>query len=190
MQKSDNCPLRSALIAPVIVNNEVVGTLLLFESKQHFFPKMNRELGKELASLLSEQIQAARYPELLVQAEYQYLLAKVDPHFFANALNTISAIIPKNEDEARSLLNNLASLMRERISQKGGSNTLTKELRSLNDYIAIEKARFGDKLQITIEQDASLANMIMPRFVLQLMVEMRLNMGQVKYLTLIQDILL
>ncbi len=176
-KKAKQCPLRSALIAPIVINNEVENTLLLFESKQHFFPKMNRELGKELASLLSEQIQAARYPKLLAQAEDQYLRGKVDPHFFANALSTISAIIPKDNNKAKKLLQKLASLMRDRINPEDKGNTLAKELEFLNNYIDIEKARFGERLQIAIEQDSSLHSMIMPRFVLQMMVENAIKHG-------------
>jgi two-component system LytT family sensor kinase len=176
-KKANQCPLRSALIAPIIINNEVEDTLLLFESKQHFFPKMNRELGKELASLLSEQIQAARYPKLLAQAEDQYLRGKVDPHFLANALTTISAIISKDKSKAKALLRKLASLMRERINPDDEGNTLAKELSFLKNYIDIEKERFGDRLQITIEQDTSLLNMIVPRFVLQMIVENSIKHG-------------
>ncbi len=176
-KKSQRCPLHSALIAPVVVNEEVEGTILLFEPKHRFFPKMNHELGKGLASLLSEQILASRYPELLTRAEDQYIRTRVDPHFFANALTTISAITRKDVGEARSLMRKLASLMRERINSEQGTNTLKQELAFLNDYIAIEKARFGDQLQIEVKTDNSLLNMVMPRFVLQLLVENAIKHG-------------
>ena len=176
-KKSQCCPLHSALIAPVVVNEEVEGAILLFEPKHRFFPKMNHELGKGLASLLSEQILASRYPELLARAEDQYLRTRVDPHFFANALTTISAISRKDAGEARSLMRKLASLMRERINSEEGSNTLKQELNFLNDYIDIEKARFGNQLQIEVKTDTSLLNMVMPRFVLQLLVENAIKHG-------------
>lgn len=176
-KKSQHCPLHSALIAPVVVNEEIEGAILLFEPRHRFFPKMNHELGKGLASLLSEQILASRYPGLLARAEDQYIRTRVDPHFFANALTTISAISRKDAGEARSLMRKLASLMRERINSEEGSNTLKQELNFLNDYIDIEKARFGNQLQIEVKTDASLLNMVMPRFVLQLIVENAIKHG-------------
>jgi two-component system LytT family sensor kinase len=181
-KKSQSCPLHSALIAPVVVSEEVEGALLLFEPKHRFFPKMNHELGKGLASLLSEQILASRYPELLARAEDQYLRTRVDPHFFANALTTISAISRKDAGEARSLMRKLASLMRERIDSEQGGNTLKQELAFLNDYIAIEKARFGNQLQIELNTDTSLLDMVVPRFVLQLLVENAIKHGVSKLL--------
>ena len=181
-KKSQRCPLHSALIAPVVVNEEVEGAILLFEPKHRFFPKMNHELGKGLASLLSEQILASRYPKLLARAEDQYLRTRVDPHFFANALTTISAISRKDAGEARSLMRKLASLMRERIDPEEGGNTLKQELAFLNDYIDIEKARFGNQLQIEVNTDNSLLDMVMPRFVLQLLVENAIKHGVSKLL--------
>jgi two-component system LytT family sensor kinase len=181
-KKSTKCPLHSALIAPVIVNDKVEGAILLFETKHRFFPKMNRELGKGLASLLSEQILAARYPKLLAHAEDKYIRAKVDPHFFANALTTISAITRKNEKKARVLLRKLASLMRERIDPTDAGNTLAEELAFLTNYIDIEKERFGEKLQISVDADPVLLEMVMPRFVLQLLVENAIKHGISKLL--------
>ncbi len=181
-KKSQSCPLHSALIAPVVVNEEVEGAILLFEPKHRFFPKMNHELGKGLASLLSEQILASRYPELLARAEDQYLRTRVDPHFFANALTTISAISRKDVEEARTLMRKLASLMRERINSEESSNTLKQELAFLNDYIDIEKARFGNQLQIEVKVDTSFLDMVMPRFVLQLLVENAIKHGVSKLL--------
>ncbi|MEE9355806.1 MAG: LytS/YhcK type 5TM receptor domain-containing protein [Methylococcaceae bacterium] len=144
-EKSQPCPLHSVLVAPVIVNDEVQYAILLFEPKHRFFPKMNRELGKGLASLLleqilaaryaeslaEEQILAARYAESLARVEGQYLRARVDPHFFANTLNTISPISRTDGDRARTLMKKLASLMRGRIDPKE-RDTLANELALLN----------------------------------------------------------
>ncbi len=179
---SRQCPLHSTLIVPVIILKEVEGTLLLFESRHRFFPKMNRELGKGLGSLLAEQILAARYPALLSRVEDKYLRAKVNPHFFANALATISSISYEDAHKARSLLRNLASLMRERINPNDKTNTLEQELKFLNDYLEIEKAGFGNRLNTTIICDPALYVIVMPRFVLQLMVENAIKHGISQFL--------
>lgn len=175
--KEPHCPLHSALIVPVIINQKVERTLLLFETRHRFFPKMNRELGKGLGSLLAEQILAAQYPKLLSRIEDKYLRAKVNPHFFANALATISALSYDNVKHARGLLRNLAFLMRERIDPNDNTNTLEQELEFLNHYLKIEKTGFGDKLNVTVKCDPSLDNIVVPRFVLQLMVENAIKHG-------------
>lgn len=175
--KSQHCPLHSALIAPVIINNEVEATILLFEPRHRFFPKVNRDLGKGLASLLSEQILAARYPELLAHAEDQYLRTKVAPHFFDNALTVISSITRSNAGEARSLIIKLSSLMRARVTADESGNTLKQELALLDDYIDIVKARYGHQLQIEVIADSTLLDIAMPRFVLQLLVENAIKHG-------------
>ena len=76
----------------------------------------------------------------------------------------------------------LASLMRERIDLEESGNTLKQELTFLNDYIDIEKARFGNQLQIEVKADASLLDMVIPRFVLQLLVENSIKHGVSKLL--------
>ncbi|MEE9355808.1 MAG: LytS/YhcK type 5TM receptor domain-containing protein [Methylococcaceae bacterium] len=120
--------------------------------------------------LLSERKVAAH-------AEDDRLRARVDPHFLANALTTISAITRKDSHRAQSLLRKLGSLMRERVDLDKPVSTLEHELALLNDYIAIEKARYGDKLEVNIEVEPSLRNALIPAFILQLLVENAIKHG-------------
>jgi two-component system LytT family sensor kinase len=176
-QSADYCPLHSALIIPVIVKGKAEGTILLFEPKHTFFPKISRELGVSLAKLLSEQILASRYQDQLIETQLKHLYAKVDSHFLSNSSNTIISVIRKDKDEAIELLKQLAYLMRERLDPENESNTLMHEIDLLNNYICIEKARFRDRLEFTIEIDKTFYDVLIPGFILQLLVENAIKHG-------------
>ena len=109
------CKLGSTLVIPLLDgNNEVIGTIKLYEQKQKLFSSINRSLGEGIGKLLSNQILMARYivqQNLLVQAELRVLQAQVNPHFLFNALNTISAVIRSDPSKARKLIQNLSKFL-------------------------------------------------------------------------------
>ncbi len=115
---SESCPLGSALIVPLRVDNEVVGTIKLYEPKDRLFMNLNRTLGEGIAQLLSEQLLRYRYENqknLLVKSELKLIQAQVNPHFLFNALNTIVAVVRKDADQARSLLLHLSNYFRKNL---------------------------------------------------------------------------
>ncbi len=179
-----NCPLHSALIIPVMVKGEAEGTILLFEPKHRFFPKISPELGKSLARLLSEQILAGRYHDQLTRTELQLtntewnlLKARVNPHFLSNALPSIGSVARTDGVEADHLLKSLARLMRERLDPKTECNTLLYELDLLKDYSNIEKTRFRNQLKFSIEIEPGLEDVLIPGFILQILAENAIDHG-------------
>ena len=176
-KKSAQCPLHSAHITRIRIEDKTEGTLVLFESKKCFFPRVNQELAENLAGLLAEQMVAARYPEKLAMLQDKYLLARVNPHFFGNALATISAVTRKDAQKARMLMGVLAELMRERVSPTNDFITLKQEIDFLEKYLLIEQERFEDRLHTEINMDKSLESAQMPQFILQLLVENAIKHG-------------
>ncbi len=178
-KKSHQCPLHSAFIAPLVVDSETQGALVLFEPKNRFFPRVNQDLAKNLADLLAEQIETARYGERLANLEINNLRARITPHFFANALTTIKHITRTDTLQARRLLDNLSTLFREFVTYEPEDDrfTLLQEKKLLERYISIEKARFGERLQVSIDIDSDLETMCLPRFALQLLVENAIKHG-------------
>jgi two-component system LytT family sensor kinase len=110
------------------------------------------------------------------------LHAKVDSHFLSNASNTIISVIRKDKKEAIDLLKRMAYLMRERLDPENESNTLAHELELLNNYICIEKARFKERLQFSVEIDKTLHDVLIPGFILQLLVENAIKHGISQFL--------
>jgi len=175
---SSGCPLHSALIAPLMMDEKLLGVLLLFEPKRRFFPKLNRALGEGIADLLSEQIRLSIYQKQLAIAEHKLLIAQINPHFLANALNTVSAVMRSDTTRARELLVDLAFLMRKNIKDSNNeTSTLEQELEHLDAYLSIELARFGDKLKIEKSIEAELMNILLPSFTLQPVVENAIKHG-------------
>lgn len=177
---SSNCPLGSSLVVPLRVDNEVVGTIKLYEPKNKLFLSLNKTLGEGIAKLLSEQLLRDRYENqknLLVKSELKLIQAQVNPHFLFNALNTIVAVVRKDPDQARNLLLHLSNYFRKNLKRSGDLATLEEELDHVNSYLYIQKVRFGEKLQVFQNIDSRLLKVKVPTFTLQPIVENAVKHG-------------
>lgn len=177
---SESCPLGAVLVVPLRVDNELIGTINLFEPKNKLFLVTNRTLGEGITKLLSDQILYARYIEqknMLTQAELKLVQAQINPHFLFNALNTIIAIIRRDSDRARDLLMHLSNFFRKNLKRTGDLATLEEELNHVHSYLVIEKARFEDRLQLEMDIDPQLLTLRLPVFTLQPIVENAIKHG-------------
>lgn len=175
------CRLGAALIIPLLDSeNQVLGTIKLYEPKQKLFSSLNRSLGEGLAKLLSNQILSSRYLEqqtLLIQAELRLLQAQVNPHFLFNALNTISAVIRHDPARARQLIQHLSQFFRRNLKHNIETVTIKEELNHIKAYLEIELARFSDRLKVNINIDEQLLSLLVPTFTLQPLVENAIKHG-------------
>ena len=171
---SDACPMNSVLVVPLHIDNDVIGTIQLFEPKNRRFLNMNKTLGEGITRLLSNQLLLSRYEmqkNLLVQSELKLLQAQVNPHFLFNSLNTIIAILRIDAVRCKDLLIHLSNFFRKNLKRANDLSTLAEELDHVNSYLQIEKARYDDRLAVEIDIDPSLLKMILPTFTLQPLVE-------------------
>ncbi len=175
-----HCRLGSALIIPLHSGQEVVGSIKLYEPKRKLLSTVNMSMAQGIAQLLSSQIVYGAYQQqqsLLVQAEIKLLQAQVNPHFLFNALNTISAIVRRDPDNARALIQNLSRFFRRNLKQNPSLVTLDEELQHVNAYLSIEKARFADRLSVDIDCPKSALGAKLPSFTLQPLVENAIKHG-------------
>ena len=178
---SAKCKLGSALIIPLLDGEDkVLGTIKLYEPKQKLFSSINRTLGEGLAKLFSNQILAGRYIEqqaLLTQAELRLLQAQVNPHFLFNALNTISAVIRRDPNKARELIQHLSQFFRRNLKNNIETVAIKEELAHIHAYLEIELARFSDRLQVDFLVEQEIHDVMVPTFTLQPLVENAIKHG-------------
>jgi two-component system LytT family sensor kinase len=175
-----SCPLSSALVVPLTVDDAVIGTIKLYETRNKRFLNMNKSLGEGIARLLSNQLVLSRYEQqknLLVSAELKLLQAQVNPHFLFNSLNTVIAILRKDPDRARELLLHLSKFLRKNLKRNCELSTLEEELEHVNSYLFIEKARFEERLSVETDIDPNLLGLTLPAFTLQPLIENAIKHG-------------
>lgn len=175
------CQLGSTLVIPLRDGNqEVIGTIKLYEAKNTLFSSINRTLGEGIASLLSAQILAGeneRYKDLLSQTKIKLLHAQVNPHFLFNTLNTLVAVIRRNSDQASKLVQNMSTFFRKNLKRPGEVVPLHDEIEHVSAYLEIEKARFGERLQVSMQVPKTLLMVQLPAFSLQPIVENAIKHG-------------
>lgn len=177
----DKCKLGSALVIPLVGGNqEVLGTIKLYEPKRKLFSTVNLTLGEGIAKLLSNQILTGRFNQqqnLLTQAELRLLQAQVNPHFLFNALNTINSVVRRDPDKARQLIQHLSQFFRRNLKQNIETVTLKEELEHVHSYLEIELARFSDRLSVDVDVEPELLKLQVPTFTLQPLVENAIKHG-------------
>ncbi|MBM5573189.1 sensor histidine kinase [Deefgea sp. CFH1-16] len=175
------CRLGSTLVIPLQdADDQVIGTIKLYEPKGRLFAKLNRTLGEGIAKLLSRQILTGRIETqraLLAQTEIKLLHAQVNPHFLFNALNTLNAVIRIDPARARILVQHLSTFFRKNLKRPDGTATLADEIEHVNAYLQIELARFAERLQVSVEIDSQFSQVGLPAFSLQPLVENAIKHG-------------
>ena len=176
-----NCKLGSSLVIPLRGEEaQVIGTIKLYEPKRKLFSSMNRTLGEGIARLLEGQILSGKYNEqkrLLAQSEIKLLQAQINPHFLFNALNTLSAVIRRDPEQARTLVQHLSTFFRKNLKRQSDEVTLADELEHVQAYLYIEQARFADRLSVTLDIPGALLACRLPAFALQPLVENAIKHG-------------
>ncbi|MEM1127246.1 MAG: histidine kinase [Bacteroidota bacterium] len=116
-----------------------------------------------------------------MQAELRALRAQINPHFLFNTLNSIAALVHRRPDEAEAVIEHLADLFRYtlRASQQPRV-TLADEIEATEQYIAIEQARFRERLFVTRAIAPEVETAEMPSLILQPIVENAVKHGVAK----------
>jgi two-component system LytT family sensor kinase len=113
----------------------------------------------------------------LAEAEVRALRAQISPHFIFNAMTAIASFVRSDPERARDLLLEFADFTRYSFRSHGQFTTLAEELRSIDKYLVLERARFGDRLQVTLQIAPEVLPVAVPVFVLQPLVENAVRHG-------------
>lgn len=124
------------------------------------------------------ELEIARLSELKTKAELEALQAKVNPHFLYNTLNSIAELSLHQGLKARQMTIALADLFRYSLNKKDENEiSIETEIEMVENYLMIEKIRFEDKLDVSIEMDNSIRSADIPKFILQPLVENAVKHG-------------
>jgi two-component system LytT family sensor kinase len=115
--------------------------------------------------------------ERLARAEVRALRAQISPHFIYNALTAIASFVRTDPERARELILEFAEFTRYSFRAHGEFTTLAEELRSIDRYLTIERARFGDRLQVRLQIAPEVLPVGLPFLCLQPLVENAVRHG-------------
>jgi len=125
-----------------------------------------------------KELEVAKLQQLKAKAELDALHSKVNPHFLYNALNSIADLAVTDGKRARKMTIALADLFRYSINYSDHNySTIKEEIDMTEVYLEIEKIRFEDQLNYSIQLDQDLSPYLVPRFLLQPVVENAVKHG-------------
>jgi LytS/YehU family sensor histidine kinase len=147
-----------------------------FESMARALAESQAENARYEEELRQKESNERKLRNLVTQSRLHTLISQINPHFLFNTLNTLGALIEENPEEARCLTIKLANIFRQTLrASEREMVSLAEELSFIQDYLEIEKARFGERLRV--EQAVSVNNAEIPCFTLQLLVENAIKHG-------------
>lgn len=130
--------------------------------------------------LVDGQVKLIKLKEENKIAELKALKAQIEPHFLFNSLNVIGAYCRTDGEKAKNLILNLSNYFRATLEIEGDFSTLEKELNLIKAYVAIEQARFVDRLEVKFLIDDNLLGVKFPILILQPIVENSIKHGILK----------
>lgn len=174
------CPLGSAFLLPLQVQGRTVGALKLYRADVAPIGPAERAVAEGLARLFGLYLElgeldarAAR----VTQAELEALRAQISPHFLFNTLTTIASLIRTDPVRAHDLVIEFAQFFRETLSHHAELVPLRDELRYVDGYLALERARWGDLLRVQYRVSPEALQATVPVLVIQPLVENAINHG-------------
>src|SRR3989442_252273 len=125
------------------------------------------------------EVQMVRLSEQLSSARFAALQAQLNPHFLFNTLNTITVLVRDGDRTgATQIVEHLSEVLRRTLSShRTNEVTLGEELELVRQYVAIEQARFSDRLRPEFRIDDSLLSAAMPSFAMQHLIENAIRHG-------------
>ncbi|WP_240478101.1 sensor histidine kinase [Flavobacterium sp. ABG] len=120
----------------------------------------------------------ARLSIIIKEAQLNNLSAQLNPHFFFNSLNTIKFLVLENPHSARRAIDLLSELLRNSLKTNNGELVaLNEEMNLVKDYLELEKIRFEERLEITIDVNEAVLDYLILPLSIQSLVENAIKHG-------------
>jgi two-component system LytT family sensor kinase len=174
-----DCAVRGAVVAPLSGPDGRAAVALIAVADDQPAPGLV-QATLEAARWAGSQVALAELDssrERLARAEVRALRAQISPHFIYNALTAIGSFVRTDPERARELILEFAEFTRYSFRAHGDFTTLAEELRSIDRYLTIERARFGDRLQVRLQIAPEVLPVALPFLCLQPLVENAVRHG-------------
>jgi len=136
------------------------------------YESFHARLEETTLQLRTKELERERALKLAGEAQLASLESRIHPHFLFNTLNSISSLIPEDPERAERLVEQMASLLRFSLdANHAGLVPLDREMKIVCDYLAIEQARFGDRLRFQIDPWEEIGETKVPPLAIQTLVE-------------------
>jgi sensor histidine kinase YesM len=128
--------------------------------------------------LLKTETDKFELQAVLKETQYNNLKTQLNPHFLFNSLNGIRTLVDLDPENAKEAITRLSSLLRGSLKmEKHKTVTLANELQTVDDYLAIEKIRFNERLITHFDIEPETLNTNLPPMMLQTLVENGIKHG-------------
>ena len=125
-----------------------------------------------------KEIEGLKLKSSIKETEAKILKAQMNPHFMFNALNSIRALVIEDPTKAQQGITQLSNILRSSlIADRRTTISLKEELRTIEDYLALEKVRYEERLQTKWVVDADTLGIQVPPMMLQTLVENAIKHG-------------
>ncbi|MDI9915187.1 histidine kinase [Rhodococcus sp. IEGM 1379] len=171
--------VRALIVQPMIIEDIGVVGVLGVVTTEDPWPGMLGAIT-DVARYACSQIELADLDASrarLDRAEVRALRAQISPHFIYNALNTVASFVRTDPNRARELILEFADFTRYSFRSAGEFTLLADELRNIDRYLTLERARFGDALGVKLQVAPEVLNVVLPFLALQPLVENAVRHG-------------
>ena len=177
MCASPDCPLRHGVVVPLEVAGRIEGAIAVYG------PQASAGLVRattEVARWVSAQLELAeldRSRAAVAEAEVRALRAQISPHFIYNSLSAIASFVRTDPERARELIVEFAEFTRYSFRRHGDFTSLAEELRCVDRYLLLERARFGGRIEVSLRIAPEVLSVVVPFLCLQPLVENAVRHG-------------
>lgn len=133
---------------------------------------------KERNLIVENEMILSNLRELKTKAELKSLQSQINPHFLYNSLNSIASLAPIDPDKTQQMAYSLSNLFKYSINRKDKKmNTIEDEIAMVENYLEIEKIRFGERLNFSVTVSKALEKVKIPMFLIQPLIENAIKHG-------------
>lgn len=138
----------------------------------HTFNLMSLQLNELVKEVYEAELDRKDLQLKQKQMELKALQSQINPHFLFNTLDSIRTGLLRNKDvESAERVQLLAGLFRRTIRWEGDYVPMSKEMEFVEDYLKLQKMRFKDKFDYSMDMDPEAREVLIPKFIVQPLVE-------------------